>query len=122
MKELEEIISDIVLNYNNMNESSNPTSLDALVTNRLKEIPDDADKYQCECGTITENEVFKYQHGKCPSCGLSLHPMNEDVSLEEKRHNCPNCKTSTLYHSVTESTTCKVCGTITDVYVPYVKK
>lgn len=121
-KELEEIANDLTQNIIYQTESND--YIGNVLKEKLKEVPNTFNNYICECGTLIPNQVFKAQSGKCPSCGERVQPISEsDVSAlyEEKRLTCPNCKTNEPYRRMTESATCKVCGSLMDVYTPYKK-
>lgn len=74
--------------------------------------------FRCEnCKTIVPRQVFLGEDEACPKCGNTLDPMFEDVSMEEKRYNCPKCTCSFLYEAAM-SQNCPVCSGYMDVYAP----
>lgn len=77
-----------------------------------------ATKFCCEnCKTIVPRNIFLGEDEICPNCGSTFIPMFEDVSLFEKRFNCPKCKCSFLYES-TMPQICIVCSSYMDIYAP----
>lgn len=121
-KELEDIAKDLTQNITYQMESED--YIGNQLKERLKEVPDNYNHYMCECGMLITNPVFKAQKGTCPACGLNVQPIEESelASIyEEKRFTCPKCKTNEPFKRITESTTCKVCGSLMDVYTPYKK-
>lgn len=73
-----------------------------------------AKKFACQCGTILVRETALKEKGHCPLCGDDVLAFETDVSLNEKRYNCPRCRSSFKFESCDDK--CPICSAYMDVY------
>lgn len=76
-----------------------------------------ANKFMCEhCGTLLPKDVARGERGHCPLCGETVLAFENDLSVDEKRYNCPRCGSSYKVENTSEE--CPICSTYMSVYTP----